>query len=714
MLCEWRTRVLSDLRAHTAPAMYMTKSVRTDGEGGFKSTSFLAYCASSGIIIERSVAGENHAAYAEAAIRSLKQMSRSMLLRAPHLNRTFWSDALLTACYIRNRTPVAGIGNRTPESLWSGTDTDVGHLRTFGSPCAVHVPRKQRGRGASMALTSVLGVIIGYDPNYAGCYTVWVPSRSSILQTTHTGDTKSIINRLSVYADENTVTDQEVDWPSGPEGVVDESIADGWFTPNKPEPTTGNTNTTSTIDTQLNEEGNEPSTTTRRNPKRAVKHYTDALIGSKIRKKFRTGWFNGTVVDKTEDIDTKRPMWKVTYEDGDSEDLYHEQLVPHIVIEPPDAHETPHECNHTSTHDTRAEFEHFTFAAQEEMDSMHHVDPIDSGATIARCLLVCVHACFTMTSSWRKWATAESCYNTGTPSEHVPHNQYADSIKIPKSVKSAYAGPNAPSWRQAIRRENESLDKYGVFTWVDRRSVPIHNKILRGKYVLRVKCDGQGLISRFKARLVILGHLCVESIHYTDTYAPAARSATVKLVLALAAILNLDLRQYDVETAFLHGDLVEEIYVYVPEGYEPTDAHSKTLNENQRELHSRLKPGCVARCNVPLYGLPQSPRCWWKKITSHLESIGFTASVLDPCLMYRINKDHYSVLALVVDDIVYATNEPDGLFLSQMEEVFTMKDLGELEYCLGIKVTRDRKQHMIELSQENYIHRVLRTFNMET
>ena len=188
----------------------------------------------------------------------------------------------------------------------------------------------------------------------------------------------------------------------------------------------------------------------------------------------------------------------------------------------------------------------------------------------------------------------------------------------------------------------------------------------------------------------------------------------MKLVLALAAILNLDLRQYDVETAFLHGDLVEEIYVYVPEGYEPTDAHSKTLNKNQRELHSRLKPGCVARCNVPLYGLPQSPRCWWKKITSHLESIGFTASVLDPCLMYRINKDHYSVLALVVDDIVYATNEPEGLFLSQMEEAFTMKDLGELEYCLGIKVTRDRKQHMIELSQENYIHRVLRTFNMET
>ena len=117
----------------------------------------------SGITIEHSVPGENHAAYAEAAIRVLKSTTRSILLRTPHLNRTFWADALITACYIKNRTPSAVLGDRTPESLWSGTDTDIGHLRTFGAPCAVHVPRKQRGRGASMAPTSVLGIIIGYD-----------------------------------------------------------------------------------------------------------------------------------------------------------------------------------------------------------------------------------------------------------------------------------------------------------------------------------------------------------------------------------------------------------------------------------------------------------------------------------------------------------------------------------------------------------------------
>ena len=82
--------------------------------------------------------------------------------------------------------------------------------------------------------------------------------------------------------------------------------------------------------------------------------------------------------------------------------------------------------------------------------------------------------------------------------------------------------------------------------------------------------------------------------------------------------------------------------------------------------------------------------------------------------MYRITDEYYTVLALVVDDVVYATNEPPDLFLSQMETEFKMKDLGDLEYCLGIKVTRDREKRMMELSQENYLHRVLRTFNMET
>ena len=87
-----------------------------------------------------------------------------------------------------------------------------------------------------------------------------------------------------------------------------------------------------------------------------------------------------------------------------------------------------------------------------------------------------------MTSSWRKWATAESCYNTGTPAEHLQTKQYADPVKLPKSLKAAYAGRNAADWRGAIQKENASLDKYGTFTWVDRRSVPINNKILRAKY----------------------------------------------------------------------------------------------------------------------------------------------------------------------------------------------------------------------------------------
>ena len=203
---------------------------------------------------------------------------------------------------------------------------------------------------------------------------------------------------------------------------------------------------------------------------------------------------------------------------------------------------------------------------------------------------------------------------------------------------------------------------------MDRRDVPWGTKILRARYVLRVKCDAQRLISRFKARLVALGHLAIETIHYNETYAPAARSATVKLVFAIAAIMNLELRQYDCETAFLNADIDEEIYMYVPDGYEPTDETPDDWTKEEKEKHAQIKAGDVVRLCSSIYGMPQSSRNWWKKITLHLKSIGFKQSVLDPGLMYRIDTKRYSVLALVVDDIVLATNEEKGVFVEEMRQ----------------------------------------------
>ena len=139
---RWRKRVGNRHGAHAAPHMTLTQTVRTDREGAFISKRFREYAANSGIALELTVSGENHCAFAEAAIRVIKAMTRSMLLRAVHLDMTFWAEALRFAVYVRNMLPMRALGNRTPYSIDTGKDVNVNHLRVFGSPCVVHVPRE--------------------------------------------------------------------------------------------------------------------------------------------------------------------------------------------------------------------------------------------------------------------------------------------------------------------------------------------------------------------------------------------------------------------------------------------------------------------------------------------------------------------------------------------------------------------------------------------
>ena len=191
------------------------------------------------------------------------------------------------------------------------------------------------------------------------------------------------------------------------------------------------------------------------------------------------------------------------------------------------------------------------------------------------------------------------------------------------------------------------------------------------------------------------GFLAVKNIDFTETYAPTARSVTVRMVLAMAAILNLDLRQFDVETAFLGAPLKEEIYMEAPHGLDG------------------IPDGHVLRIKRSLYGLPQASRCFWHEMDSHLKTSGFSASDIDPCLYYRIRKEDYTIIALIVDDMIVATNAKVGSILKIMERRFKMKNLGEVKWCLGMKVSRDRDNNYVFLSQDTYIGKVMRAFKMD-
>ncbi|KAL0348974.1 UNVERIFIED_CONTAM: Retrovirus-related Pol polyprotein from transposon TNT 1-94 [Sesamum angustifolium] len=130
-------------------------------------------------------------------------------------------------------------------------------------------------------------------------------------------------------------------------------------------------------------------------------------------------------------------------------------------------------------------------------------------------------------------------------------------------------------------------------TW-DLEDLPVGSKPIKCKWIFKKKIKPDGSIDKFKARLVVVGYTQKKGIDYFDTYSPVTKIATIRALIALSAINDLMIHQMDVKTAFLNGDLEEEIYMEQPEGFVVPGLESK-----------------VCKLRKSLYGLKQAPKQWW-------------------------------------------------------------------------------------------------------
>jgi hypothetical protein len=136
------------------------------------------------------------------------------------------------------------------------------------------------------------------------------------------------------------------------------------------------------------------------------------------------------------------------------------------------------------------------------------------------------------------------------------------------------------------------------------------------KWIYKIKKRADGYIDHFKARLVVKGFKQRYGINYEDTFSPVVKATTIRLVLSLVVSRGWHLRQLDVKNAFLHGVLEEEVYMKQPPRYEES-AHL----------------GYVCKQDNALYGLKQAPRAWYSRLSSKLQSLGFSASKGDISLL---------------------------------------------------------------------------------
>ena len=261
----------------------------------------------------------------------------------------------------------------------------------------------------------------------------------------------------------------------------------------------------------------------------------------------------------------------------------------------------------------------------------------------------------------------------------------------PKTYDEAISSLDASFWKDAINSEIESIMSNHTWELVD---MPKGNKAIGCRWIFKKKLKVDGSVDRFKARLVIRGFTQKHGIDFFDTYSPVTKIATIRALFALASSYKLLVHQMDVKTAFLNGDLDEEIYMEQPPGCEVPGQENK-----------------VCKLKKSLYGLKQAPKQWYEKFHKTILSFGFKVNGSDACVYSKLFGSDCAIICLYVDDMLIFGSHINAINLTKqfLSSKFEMKDLGEADVILGVKVTRNGNG--FTLSQPHYVEKMLKRFN---
>ncbi|CAM8988176.1 unnamed protein product [Rhodiola kirilowii] len=250
-----------------------------------------------------------------------------------------------------------------------------------------------------------------------------------------------------------------------------------------------------------------------------------------------------------------------------------------------------------------------------------------------------------------------------------------------------------PHWRDAMEREFEALIANN--TWNLVPSQPGLN-VIDCKWVFKVKRRADGTIDRYKARLVAKGFRQRYGLDYSDTFSPVIKPTTIRILLSLAVTRNWDIRQLDIQNAFLNGYLEEEVYMKQPPGFEDPK-----------------RPKDLCRLVKAIYGLKQGPRAWNQRLQAALSKLGFKSSMADTSLFILQKPGIIMYLLVYVDDIIVLSSSPVATktLVIELCKEFAVKDLGQLHFFLGIEVQHLKKG--ITLTQHKYAKDLLIRASMQ-
>jgi hypothetical protein len=273
------------------------------------------------------------------------------------------------------------------------------------------------------------------------------------------------------------------------------------------------------------------------------------------------------------------------------------------------------------------------------------------------------------------------------------------------SLKEALGGGERKEWIEAMEAKLSQIEK--LHTW-DLIDAPHGTNVIPSRYVFRRKRDADGNIARYKARLVAKGYKQEFGVDYTETFAPTVRPATLRILLSFGAQKCASIHQIDIKNAYLNSYLKDDevIHMQLP-----------PLYHEFRQLPNNLRNAKNIACRLfrPLYGTKQGARTWYLEVVNTFTGLGYTVSMADEAVFYKIDKNKYTIVAVATDDftIIADSDKSVDLLKQQIRDRFEITDLGPINWLLGIKITRNLEARTISLSQQSYIEQIITRFNLK-
>jgi hypothetical protein len=194
-------------------------------------------------------------------------------------------------------------------------------------------------------------------------------------------------------------------------------------------------------------------------------------------------------------------------------------------------------------------------------------------------------------------------------------------------------------WREAIKREIRNMENYNVWSLIEKDEVREGRKPIGNRWVFFEKRYGT-----LSARLVALGYSQVAGIDFSNHYSPVLCFTSFRIILTIIQKLKLKAWSIDIETAFLNGELTEEMYMKIPDGF--THVHEEEKAQNK-----------VLRLNKSIYGLVQAARQWHAKFSEEIIKLGFKGNNVDPCVFTKFENEEFGILCINVDDGIITGSE---------------------------------------------------------